>query len=76
MYRTFRSCLLEKARKKWFKVLNNAPEFDEINNYEAENKLSATGFEDFQKELVERLFENELIENTKAFLINAPNQNI
>ena len=72
VYRTFRFCLLGKASEKWLKVINDAPEFDDVNNYEAGNTLSVTGFEDFQKELVERLFEDELIENTKAFLINTP----
>ena len=72
VYRTFRSCLLGKAREKWLKVLENAPEFDPVNNYEPDNVLSVEGFEDYQKELVESLFEDELIENTKAFLINTP----
>ena len=59
VYRLYRSCFLGKARDKWILATEKAPEFtvDPADNYEADNKLSVSGFFEQQKDMVRRLFE-------------------
>ena len=69
VYRIYRSCLKEKDQEKWTQVLVEAPEFEPAaNNYEPRNIYSVEGFETRQKELVKRMFWDNIIKDVKAYL--------
>ena len=72
VYRLFRSCLQDRARDEWENLLDESEAPDLPCNYDDEdhNVMGVEAFFDHQRMLVSKIFELELIENTKAYMMN------